>query len=209
MPGTKTCHSWNDYELGPRESKRRSGKRLRTIRNLFRTACSGDGRRERKHTHTPKKEKKKKPNELWTFYERFTHPYIWLCNTGNLARNLNLTIQTSGIFTTRNPADYRIKLKESKKRDMYLDFGRDLKKIMAHDSDGDTNCNWCVLYSHQTNDTGTRGLGYRRRSGCHPNYSRLTRILRGVKETWGDFLSLKLQSKPWQLLVRKTLKRKK
>ena len=49
VPGAKTSRSWHDYELGQRESKRRSGKRLRTVGNLFRTACSGDGWRERKH----------------------------------------------------------------------------------------------------------------------------------------------------------------
>ena len=37
--------------------------------------------------------------------------------------------------------DLRIKLKEIEKRDKYLDLARELKKIMEHESDGDTNYN--------------------------------------------------------------------
>ena len=38
--------------------------------------------------------------------------------------------------------------KESKKRDMYQDFARELKKTMEHESDSDTNCNRCTQYNH-------------------------------------------------------------
>ena len=41
------------------------------------------------------------------------------------------------------PADYRAKLKESEKKDKYLDRVRELKKTMEHENDNDTNCNWC------------------------------------------------------------------
>ena len=58
-PGAKTCRLWHGYELGPRESKRQSEKQLR-IRNLFQTACSGDGRRERQHNAPRKKETRKR-----------------------------------------------------------------------------------------------------------------------------------------------------
>ena len=53
------------------------------------------------------------------------------------------------------PADHRVKLKESKKKDKYLDLARKLKKTttMKHESDGDTNCKWCTRYSHQRIDT--------------------------------------------------------
>ena len=37
---------------------------------------------------------------------------------------------------------HRVKLKESKKRDNYLDLAGELKNIMEHESDDDTNCNW-------------------------------------------------------------------
>ena len=58
------------------------------------------------------------------------------------------------------PADHRVKLKKSEKRDKCLDLARELKKNpMEHESDDDTNCNWHVRYSHEKIGTGTRGLG--------------------------------------------------
>ena len=45
------------------------------------------------------------------------------------------------------------------------------KKSMKHESDGNTNCNWCTRYSHQRIDTGTAELGNKRTSGDNPNYS--------------------------------------
>ena len=42
---------------------------------------------------------------------------------------------------------------------------------MEYESDGDTNCNWCVWYSHHRIGTGTGGLRNKRASGDHPNYS--------------------------------------
>ena len=46
-------------------------------------------------------------------------------------------------------ADHRVKLKESEKKDKYLDLIRELKKTTEHESDDDTNCNWCSCYNHQ------------------------------------------------------------
>ena len=41
--------------------------------------------------------------------------------------------------------DHRVKIKESKKRDKYLDLARELKKkTMEHEGNGDTDCNWCA-----------------------------------------------------------------
>ena len=40
---------------------------------------------------------------------------------------------------------------------------------MEHESDGDTNCNWCARYSHQRISTGNGGLGNERTSGELPN----------------------------------------
>ena len=40
-------------------------------------------------------------------------------------------------------ANYRVKLKESKKKDKYLDLARELKKTVEHESEGDTDCNRC------------------------------------------------------------------
>ena len=41
------------------------------------------------------------------------------------------------------PADYRVKSKESEKKDKYLDLTWELKKTVEHENDGYTNCNWC------------------------------------------------------------------
>ena len=45
-------------------------------------------------------------------------------------------------------ADHRIKLKEREKRDKYLDFARELKKTMEHESDNYTNCDWCFWHGN-------------------------------------------------------------
>ena len=42
---------------------------------------------------------------------------------------------------------------------------------MEHESDGDTNCNWCSWYSQQRIGKGTGGLENKRTSGDHPNYN--------------------------------------
>ena len=39
-------------------------------------------------------------------------------------------------------ADHRMKIKQSIKRDKYLDFAWELKKAEEHEIDDDTNCNW-------------------------------------------------------------------
>ena len=69
------------------------------------------------------------------------------------------------------PVDHRVKLKESEKRDKYVDFARELKKTMEHENDGDTNCNWCSWYSHQRIYTGTGGLKNKRKGEYHSKYS--------------------------------------
>ena len=39
------------------------------------------------------------------------------------------------------PIDNRVRLKESEKRDKYLDLAREVKKNIEHESDGHTDCN--------------------------------------------------------------------
>ena len=46
------------------------------------------------------------------------------------------------------PADHRIKLKVSEKKDKYLDLARELKKTMEHEGDDYANCDWCFQYSN-------------------------------------------------------------
>ena len=39
------------------------------------------------------------------------------------------------------PADHGVKLKESERKDKYLDLAKELKKTLEHESDGDTSFN--------------------------------------------------------------------
>ena len=49
-------------------------------------------------------------------------------------------------FTVR--ANHWVKLKESEKKDKYLDLAREVKKNVEYECDGDTNCKQCSWYSH-------------------------------------------------------------
>ena len=69
------------------------------------------------------------------------------------------------------PADHRIKLKESEKKNKYRDLTRELKKTMEHEGNNYTNRDWCFWYSHQRIIKGTGGLRGKGPSGDHPNYS--------------------------------------
>ena len=107
------------------------------------------------------------------------------------------------------PADHRVKLKKTEKRDKYQDLARELKKTVEHKSDGDTNCNWCTRYSHQWISTGTRVLGNRLTSWDHPNSS-IVEIGQNTEKSPGDVKRLAVTQTPvenYQLtLVGRTLK---
>ena len=57
------------------------------------------------------------------------------------------------------PTEHRMKIKENEKRDKFLGLTRELKKAMEHESDGDTNYNWCVRNDLQRLGEGDRGVG--------------------------------------------------
>ena len=65
------------------------------------------------------------------------------------------------------PANHKVKLKESEKRNKCLALVRELKKTMEHESDGDTSCCWCARYSHQRISKRTGELGNKRTRGNH------------------------------------------
>ena len=67
------------------------------------------------------------------------------------------------------PADHGVKLKENESKNKYLDFARELKKNVEHESDGDANYKWCSWYSHQRIGNGTGGLGNDRIVGIGQN----------------------------------------
>ena len=83
------------------------------------------------------------------------------------------------------PDDYRIKLKESEKKDKYLNLARELK----HESENYTICNWYSWYSHQTNNKGIGGLGNKRMSGDRPNYC-ISEISQNTEKSLGDLRRL-------------------
>ena len=45
------------------------------------------------------------------------------------------------------PADHRINLKKSEKKDKYLNLVRELKKL-EHESNDCANCDWCVRHNN-------------------------------------------------------------
>ena len=107
------------------------------------------------------------------------------------------------------PADDSVKLKESEKRDKYLEFARELQKTMEHESDGDSYCYWCVRFSHQRIGTGTGGLGKKRTSGGHLNYT-IVRIGQNTEKSPGDWSWLVVTQTQWKPSANtdvKTLKR--
>ena len=89
--------------------------------------------------------------------ENDSHKLLWDFNiqTDHLipARRPDLMIINKGkrickIVDFAIPANHRIKLKECKKKDKYLDVARELKKNVEHESNDCVNCDWCVRHSN-------------------------------------------------------------
>ena len=130
------------------------------------------------------------------------HRSLWFWDT-NILPNLSQTTRpdvsqlkkksrTNRMVVFTVPADHRVKLKESEKREKYLDLLGELRKTMRHGSDGNTNCNWCVRNNPQRIDKETEDLEIRGQVQTIQTTTLLisARILRRVLETWKDFLSL-------------------
>ena len=62
---------------------------------------------------------------------------------------INLKERSFRIVDFAVPADHVVKLKESEKKNKYLDLARELKKAKEHEVDYYTNRDWCFQYSHQ------------------------------------------------------------
>ena len=87
------------------------------------------------------------------------------------------------------PADHRVKLKESEKRDNYQDLARDQKKTMEHESDGDTNCNRYAQYNYQRIGKGTGRVGNKNTSGGNLSDSTV-KISQNIEKSPGDLRRL-------------------
>ena len=131
--------------------------------------------------------------------ENATHKLLWDFNiqTDHLipARRPDLIIinkikRTCKIIDFAVPADHRIKLKESEKKDKYLDLARELKKRWKMQVTIISNCNWCVWNSNSGITKGVEDLevGGRVETIQTTALLRTARILRRVLETWGDLL---------------------
>ena len=46
------------------------------------------------------------------------------------------------------PVDHRINLKESEKKENYLDLAREIKKLWKHENNDCANYGWCVRYNN-------------------------------------------------------------
>ena len=80
--------------------------------------------------------------------------------------------------------------------DKYLDLARELKKqTMEHEGDNYTNRDWCFWYSNERTIKEAGGLGRRRTSGDHPNYSIVENDQNAVKSS-GDLRRLAVTQTP-------------
>ena len=68
-------------------------------------------------------------------------------------------------------ADHSVKIKESKKKNKYLDLAREIKKVIEYKGDGDTDYNWCTWNSCQRFGKGTERVKNQRINWDHTNYS--------------------------------------
>ena len=94
--------------------------------------------------------------------------------------------------------DYKVKIKEREKINKYKDLARELKqKFLEHAGDSDTNYSWCTWNSPQRTGKKLKELEISRRIKTIQITAllRLASTLRKVLESWGDFLTVKLQWK--------------
>ena len=92
------------------------------------------------------------------FQENQTHKFPW-----------DFEIQTDNLVSTRRPDLLIINKKKISTRTLLGNW----KKNVEHESDGDTNCNWSSWYSHQRIGKRTWGIGNKKTSEDHPNYSNI------------------------------------
>ena len=118
---------------------------------------------------------------LWDFEILTDHPIP--------TRRPDLVIKkrTCRIVDSHVSADHRVKIKESKKTDKYLDLARELKKILEHEGDGGTNCNWCTWNDLQSLSKGAGRVGNRQTNRDHLNY-RIMDISQNTEKSPGDLL---------------------
>ena len=93
------------------------------------------------------------------------------------------------------PVNDRVKLKESTNKRYVPGRCSGIKKAVEHESDGDTNCNWCSWYSHQKISKGTGRRENKWTSGDHPNSS-IVEIVENSKKSPKDLGRLAVTHTP-------------
>ena len=76
-----------------------------------------------------------------------------------------------------------------------MDLARELKKVMEHEGDSDTNYNWCTWNSPQRFGKETGRTGNWRMCQDSPNYN-ITKIGQNTEKSPGDLLSLRSSERP-------------
>ena len=66
---------------------------------------------------------------------------------------------------------------------------------MEHESDGDTNSNWCTRYTRQKIDARAGRLGNKKTSANYPNYT-IIKIGQNTQKSSGEFLRLAVTQTP-------------
>ena len=89
------------------------------------------------------------------------------------------------------PADHRVKLKESEKKDKYLNFVREVKKNAEHESNS-YRCSW---YNHQKFGQRTGGLQNKKTSEEDSNY-KIAAIGQNTEKSPGDLRRLVVTHSP-------------
>ena len=111
-------------------------------------------------------------------------------NLGQMTRPKTCQIVDLAVLT-----DQRVKLKESKKIDQYLDLATELKKIMEHEDDSATDYNWCTWNNPQRIGKRTGRLGNKRTNRDHPEYS-IIKIGQNTEKSPGDLRKLAVIQTP-------------
>ena len=151
------------------------------------------------YMHKPASVQENKTHKLlWDFYTQTDHfisarrrDLVIINNKNN-----NQNKRTCKIVYFAVSADHRVKLKESKKKDKYLDLARELKKKLWNMK---VTVITIVISALGTVTKGlTKGLEDFEITGRVETIQtnallRTARILRRALETWGDLLWLKLQ----------------
>ena len=78
--------------------------------------------------------------------------------------------------------DHWVNIKENEKTDKNVDVAKELKRIVQHEGNGDTSCNWCARNDLQMFGKRAGRIGTRKTSGDHIALLRSGRMLRSLPE---------------------------